>query len=202
MLLFMFRTFTKRNAGKCFWAPKAWKMTWVWDVYFSAWKLEKVFAGSTTVQGSGAAKLHLPTCEKHILYAGLSRGSSTAELDVECYDLWGEWTATTFTDKGGGGHLHSKTSLVRLRATRVPMEGALCDIIYSEKAIRARLKILLPKTPSASPVVEDPKLGLALHLLPLIRYCILSANSINFSSPWLLLASITHNTLQVIYTDY
>lgn len=68
--------------------------------------------------------------------------------------------------------MHSKTPPVSLRAARVAVEGAegaACDMICGEKAIQAQVKLLLPTTPSSSPVLEDPKLGLAPHLLPLIR---------------------------------
>lgn len=92
------------------------------------------------------------------------------------YDLRGARAATAFTDKGSGGHLHSKT---RLDGLRVSVEDAACDIICGEKAIQARVLVKLHSatTSSSSPVLKDPELASAPHLLPLIRH------SINFLSP-------------------
>lgn len=161
-----------------------------------------MFAGSTTIQGLAAVKLHLPTCEKHTL----CRAEQWLRPPLS-------WMLGVTTSEADG-----LQRLLQIRAAAgiciqrfrrsdselwVAVEGAACDIICGEKAIQARVKLLLPTTPSSSPVLEDPKLGLAPHLLPLIRWIAsFPPNSINFFSPQLLLASITHNTLQVIYTDY
>lgn len=90
-------------------------------------------------------------------------------------------------------HLHSKTSLVKEAAGTLGVSrasgrgvGCVCDIICWERAF-------LPTMPPSSPVLESLKLGLAPHLLPMIR--------ISPPTPQLLLASITHKTLQVISSD-
>lgn len=68
----MFTAFYRGKCGQTPSGPKSLKNDLDWSGMFTPVlkKLEKVFAGSTGVQGSAAVKLHLPTCEKHTLCAG------------------------------------------------------------------------------------------------------------------------------------
>lgn len=171
------RLLRKGNQSNAF---KGLKSESVCDVDPQSWKTGKMYlqVQLTFMAQQPSNYTSRPVKNTHSVQ-GRGAAPSAAEPDVVCSDLWGGRAATAFTDKAGGGHLHSKAGLDSLRGVQVAAEDAVCDIICGEKAIQARVcaKLLLATTSSSSPVLKDPELALAPHLLPLIRH------SINFFSP-------------------
>lgn len=106
--------------------------------------------------------------------------------------------APSFTDTENSRAWFQKSDW--LSSVGVCVCAFLCDIIYREIAIQESLWSFCLQLHLWILVLESLKLGLPPHLLPLITW--IKPPPINFFLPQILLASITHKTLQLKCSDY
>lgn len=144
--------------------------------------------------------------KQHTSLLGPGVTLSASELDVVCYDPQAEMLLHLWQIRNTASiYIH------RLRRSKwlpkglvwaiwVTVENTVCDIIYSEIAIQSSLWSFCLQLHLWVLVLEGLKLGLPPRLLPLIRW--IKPPPINFFSPQLFLALITHKTLQVKCSDY